>query len=152
LPLGLGQLPPHVALRRQRLVQGPPRLSLGLAHDHLGFAGGGRSRVFAQLLRRDQRLIHRALPLAECAQLLGERDHALFEHGPLAQDALQLVGDARPELFDADRLEAAQRFPELLLPDVERCQVKAVFAHAALGPNSTVPRRSIVAPSSTATP
>src|SRR2546425_1019764 len=150
LPLHLGGLLTDRLLGGARLVQQPPRLALRLAHDHLRLALGRRARRLAQLLRRDQRLVHGALALAVRPQLLAQRRHPLLQHGPLAQDALQLVGHAHPEVLDAERLVAPQRAPEFLLADVVRRQVERVFAHVALGPNRAVPKRIIVAPSSTA--
>ena len=120
----------------------------------MGLALGGGARVGAQLLRRDERFVHRLLALAERAQLLGERGDALLEHRPVADHPLQRVGDPHAEVLDPDRLVAAQALTELLLADVERREVEAVFVlgldHAVLAPNSMVPKRITVAPSSTA--
>src|SRR3989442_4405358 len=74
----------------------------------------------AQLLRRDRRLVHRALPLAVGAELLAQRRHPLLEHGPLAQDPLQLVCHADAEVLHAYRLVAAQALAKLPLAHVQR--------------------------------
>src|SRR2546425_214323 len=124
-------------------------------HDDLGLALGRGALFLAQLLRRDERLVHRALPLPVHAQLLPERRQPLFEHRFLAQDPLELIGDAHAEVLDAERLVAAQAAAELLLAHVVRREMEGVAAHVAtapLGPNSAVPKRITVAPSSTATP
>src|SRR2546425_675770 len=113
-------------------------------------ARGGGAGLLAQLLGRDQRLVHGPLPVPERPQLLAQRRQPLLQLRLLSQDALQLVGHAHPEVLHADRLVAAQRAAKLLLADVERRQAERVFAHGCLGPNRAVPNRIIVVPSSTA--
>src|SRR5207247_4280273 len=175
LPLHLGGLTLNLGLRGARRVEEAPPLGLGLAHHDLRLPLRRRMGRLAQLLRRDQRLVHRALPLAVGAELLAQRRHPLLEHGLLAQDPLQLVRHADAEVLHADRLVAAQALAKLLFTHVERCEVKRGFAHVrssvfpfpcsasapasspaspappvALGPKRTVPKRITVAPSSTA--
>src|SRR6184192_1309853 len=48
---------------RTRLVHDTASFGLGLTQDHLRFALGRGARLLAQLLRRDQRLVHGALTL-----------------------------------------------------------------------------------------
>src|SRR5438552_3831862 len=148
-------LPRDLALRGPRLFAHAPRLGPRLTHDDLGFALGRRARLLAELLRRDERLVHRALSLPVHAQLLPERRQPLLEHRLLAQDALELIGDAHAEVLDAERLVAAQAATELLLAHIVRREMEGVAAHCAIapgGPNSAVPKRITVAPSSTARP
>jgi len=155
LALDVRALAPHLALRGARIFDHPQRLRLRFAHDDLSLALRRRARLFTQLLRRDERLVHRALALPVHAQLLTERRQPLFEHRLLAQDPLELVGHAHAEVLDAERLVAAQAAAELLLPHVVGREVERVAAHVAArsrGPNRTVPKRITVAPSSTATP
>src|SRR5436309_214048 len=155
LALDVGALPLDLALRGPRLFDHAPRLGLRLTHDDLGFALGRRARLFAELLRRDERLVHRALPLPVHTQLFPQGRQPLFEHRLLAQDPLELVRDAHAEVVDAQRLVAPQAAAELLLADVVRREVERVAAHVAArsrGPNRTVPKRITVAPSSTARP
>jgi hypothetical protein len=159
LPLHVRALPLHFALRGPGLLHQAPPLRFGLAHDHLCLALGRRARRLPQLLRCDERFVHGALPLAVRAQLLAQRGHALFEDRLFAQDALQFVGHTPAEVLDAHRLVATQAAAEFLLAHVERREVEDVRAHVAsascrvsLAPNSTVPKRITVAPSSTAIP
>src|SRR6266550_2498887 len=156
LALGLAEPRARFRFRHARLLQPAFRLGLRLANDDLGLALGGGARVGTQLLRRHQRFVHRLLALAKRAQLVGERREPLFEHRALADHALQRVGHPHPEILDPERLVAAQALAELLLADVEGRQVEAVFVlgidHVVLAPNSTVPKRITVAPSSTAIP
>src|SRR2546428_12678599 len=104
---------------------------------------------------RDERFVHRAFALPVHRQLLPERRQPLLEHRLLAQDPLELVGDAYAEVLDAERLVTAHAATELLLANVVRREVGRVGAHVATpppGPHSTVPKRITVAPSSTAMP
>src|SRR5439155_890279 len=114
-----------------------PCLGLRLSHDDLGLALSGGARFLAQLLRRDERLVHRALTLPVYAQLLPERRQPLLEHRLLAQDPLELVGDAYAEVLDAERLVAAQAATELLLAHIVRREMEGVAAHCAIAPGAS---------------
>src|SRR2546426_11344875 len=107
----------------------------------------------AQLLRRDERFVHRFLAFAKYPQLFGQCGEALLEDLALANRALQRVGDAHAKVVDSQRVVAPQRLPKLLLADVVRCQVEGFVVHGVsppLGPKRAVPNRITVAPSRTA--
>ena len=155
LPLGFRHLGLHRRLGSLRFVEQPLGFGLRLAHDHLPLTLGGGARILPQLLRRDERLVHRLFALAEDAQLLREGRHALFEHLAVADGALQRICGAHAKVLDAAGLIAAQTLAELLLADVVRREVEDVVVHALVsvfsrGPNRAVPSRIIVAPSATA--
>ena len=149
LPLRLRHLALHHVLCAARFVEQPFRFCFRLAHDHLSLTLSGGARVLAQLLRRDQRFVHRFLAFPEDAQLLGQRGNALLQNLAFAHRALQSVGDTHLEVFHAQRVVAAQGLPEFLLADIERCQVEGVVVHgvSSLGPKRAVPNRITVAPS-----
>ena len=75
----------------------------------------------------------------------------LLDPGALAQEPVQFVGHALLELLNLLRLVAPEAAPELLGADITGCQVERVIAHRGRSPNSRVPNRTMVAPSSTAT-
>src|SRR5204863_8968707 len=109
----------------------------------------------AELSRRAERPVHRALAPPAPAQLAPQGRRTLLEQRLLAQAPLELGRDAHAEVVDAQRLVAPQAAAELLLAHVGRRGVERVAAHVAArsrGPNRTVPKRITVAPSSTATP
>jgi len=66
------------------------------------------------------------------------------------REALQLLGDLLTELVHALGIVAPQRAAEVIPPNVEWGEVKGLVDHAGLAPKRTVPRRTKVAPSSTA--
>src|SRR2546428_13753613 len=104
---------------------------------------------------RDERFVHRAFALPVHRELLPERRQPLLEHRLLAQDPLELVGDAYAEVLDAERLVAAQAATELLLANVVRREVEPVGAPVPTPPprpNSTGPKRTTVPPPPTAMP
>src|SRR5207237_1732980 len=73
LALDVGALPLDLALSGARLFEDAPRLGLRLPPDDLGLALGRPAGLLAQLLRRDERLVHGALALSIHGHLLSER-------------------------------------------------------------------------------
>ena len=104
----------------------------------------------AKLLRRDERVVDRLVALAKRAQLLVKAARLGVEILIDSRQALELLGDLLAELIDALGIEAAQGFPELVSPNVERREMEGFVNHAGLAPKRIVPRRTSVAPSSTA--
>src|SRR5215208_1573217 len=128
----------------------PLPLRLRLADDELRLALGRLAGLGAELLRGDQRLAQRLVPLAERAELLVEVARLLLEVLVHARQPLHLLGHALLELVDRLLLVAAHRRLEGPASDLDRRQIHPFVAHADLAPNSAVPMRTRVAPSSTA--
>ena len=105
----------------------------------------------AQLLRGDERFVDRLVALAERAQLLVKAARLGVEILVDARQPLELLGHLLAKLIDALGIVAAQRLAELVAANVERREMKGLVDHADLAPKRIVPRRTSVAPSSTAT-
>ena len=121
-----------------------------LAKDQLRLAIGLLARFGAQLLRGDERIIEGLVALTKRAQLFVKSLGLRLEFLVHARQPLQLIRDLVAELVHARLVVSAQRRPEVEAPRVHRCQMEGLVVHQVLAPNRTVPRRTIVAPSSTA--
>jgi hypothetical protein len=103
---------PRAAARPAR-PRGPPApLGPRLAPDQLRVALGLLARVGAQLLRGDERVVQRAIALAERAQLLVEVARLLLQLLIDAHQPLELRGDLLAELLHTGLVVAAQRRPK----------------------------------------
>src|SRR5215831_10175350 len=141
----------HPADFAARLLDDAVRLGPCLPDDELPFLVGLLADVAAELLRGDQCLVDRLVPLAERAELLVEALGFGLELLVEARQAFQLLGDLVAELVDALGIVAANRLAELVAANVERCEVEGFVHHTGLAPKRIVPKRTCVAPSSTAT-
>ena len=117
----------------------------------MGFAISLLADLRAQLLRGDEGVVQRLVAFAKGPKLLVEPLCLLLEVLIRPNEAFDLGRDLIAELVDARFVVAAQRRPEIVPADVERCEMKGFVAHAYRAPNRTVPSLTIVAPSSTAT-
>jgi len=152
------QLVLHLAHFGARRFDVPLAFCLRFADDEGRLALRLLARLLPHLLRGDERLVQRAVALAERAQLLVEGARLLVQILVHACQALHLVGDLIAELVDARGIVAAQRATEVVAPNVERCEMKGFVDHgcrapcrsASRAPKRMLPRRTIVAPSSTA--
>src|SRR5690606_8345373 len=149
-----------VRLQRRNLL---PRLRddllrrrLRLAAHQLGLARRLVLHFLAQLLRRDQGLVDRLVALAVMLELLVAVADLGLELAIRADQALEFLRQLLAELVHALAVVAAHRAAEVIAPHIHRRQVEDVvatlemLAHPPLVPKRTVPRRTIVAPSSTA--
>ena len=139
---------PHVnACRLDQPFGFEPRFA---DHD-IGLARGLLLRRFAHLLRGDQGFVERLVSLAKGAQLFVECPRLGVEFLVRAHQSLDLVGDLLAKLVDPRRVVAAKRRTKFVAPDINRREMKPFVSHGVRSPNRTVPSRTIVAPSSTAT-
>ena len=120
-----------------------------LPDDHFGFPVRLLLGFGPQLLGGDERVVHRPFPVAEGPQLLLHVPQPLLPLQPLAQQPLDLFGHAQLEIVHLGAVVAPEAGRELLGPHIVRSQMKGVVGHVR-SPNSRVPNRTIVAPSSTA--
>ena len=154
----------HLFLTAAQLVAHPlqelVRLGLRLTYNQLRLALRLRLDVGAQLLRTDQRFVERRIAIAKHLQLLVLVARLLLELLVGARQALQLSGHLLTELVNARPIVATEFAAKIKASRVERREMesfKAVVHHAnsrmnqVRPPKSTVPRRTCVAPSSTAT-
>ena len=88
--------------------------------------------------------------IVEAAKLVRDELRLLVENQVRSRQAFDLGRDLIAKLVHARLVVAAQRRPEIVAPDVDRCEMKAFVAHACRAPNRIVPSLTIVAPSSTA--
>src|SRR5262249_7616914 len=104
----------------------------------------------AQLLRRYQRVVDRLVALTEGTELFVKTARFGVELLVDARQPLELFGHLLAELIHTLGIEAAQRFSELVAPNVGGRGMEGFVDHAGLAPKRIVPRRTYVAPSSTA--
>ena len=147
--------PDHVGLELASIVSNAVELALALrtrlAQDELRLSLGLLANFGAQLLRGHERLVERLVALAERAQLLVESARLGVELLIHPRQTLELFRDLIPEVLHFLLVVAAKRLgAEVVASNVERREVKGFIGHRPLSPNRTVPRRTMVAPSSTA--
>src|SRR5665647_153463 len=124
LDLGHGLL--DGLLLRVRLVDHLARLQLGLVQDELSLLGSVLLELFGAALGGDQRLLQGLLEAPIAGDLLLERFHALLAVDVLLEQVLVLVGD----LVEVDEFLDVGVAPhaalELLVADVQRCELHAI--------------------------
>src|SRR6185437_10218490 len=109
------------------------------------------ANLAAELLRRDERFVDRLVALAKGAELLVKAARFVVEVLVDAREPLQLFGHLVAELVHPLGIVAAERLAEIVPAHIQRREVKSLVDHADLAPKRIVPRRTNVAPSSTAT-
>ncbi len=123
---------------------------LGFTKDELCLLVRLLANVPTQLLRGDQCFVERLVALTKGTELFVEPFRLVLQFLALLEEVLHLGGDLVAELVDARLVVATQRGAEVIPPDIQRSQMKGFVFHGVLAPNRIVPRRTIVAPSSTA--
>src|SRR5262249_21978868 len=138
---------PHLGAR---LVEEAFGLRACLADDELPFLFGLLPDLVAQLLRGDQRVIDRLVSFTKRSELFVKPARLGVEILIDARQPLELLGDLIAELVDALGIVAADRLAELVSARIERREMEGLVDHADRAPKRTVPSRTQVAPSSTA--
>ena len=118
--------------------------------DQLGLPVGLALDVGAELLRGDQGIVHGPLPVAEALELLHHALQPVAGLAALPPQPVELLRDPFLEVVHLGDVVAAQPSMELLVTHVVRAELEGFVRHCIRSPNSSVPSRIIVAPSSTA--
>jgi hypothetical protein len=119
----------HAAYFRANFFEEALTLTLCLAHDEHGLALRLFLGFLAQLLGRNESVVHSAIAFAKRAQLFVKRARFLIEILIDATQSFQFVGDLIAKLVYAGWLIATESVAKIVTPYIERREMESFINH-----------------------